>query len=144
MKHRSFTVVAVHLVLVREGQVLLLRRHNTGYEDGNFSLPAGHVEAGERALVAMVREAKEEACIDVTESMLAMAHVMHRMGNDHERVDFFFVAREWSGEPKIGEPDYCSELKWHPLSSLPADVIPYIRSALESIARNQVYSEFEW
>lgn len=144
MKNRSFTVVAVHLVLVRGGQTLLLRRQNTGYEDGNFSLPAGHVEADERVMTAMVREAKEEASIDVSEKSLKLAHVMHRKGNDHERVDFFFVTSEWSGEPKIGEPDYCSELRWASLKALPENVVPYIRSALESIARNQVYSEFGW
>ena len=53
--------VAVYLLLLREGQVLLLRRHNTGYEDGNYSVIAGHVEPGERITQALVREAAEEA-----------------------------------------------------------------------------------
>lgn len=43
--------VAVYLLLLRERQVLL-RRHNIGYEDGNYSVMAGHVDLGERVTQA--------------------------------------------------------------------------------------------
>jgi 8-oxo-dGTP pyrophosphatase MutT (NUDIX family) len=38
---------AVHLLLIKNDQILLLRRFNTGWQDGFYSLPAGHVDAGE-------------------------------------------------------------------------------------------------
>jgi 8-oxo-dGTP diphosphatase len=44
-------VAAVHIFLVRDGQVLLLRRFNTGYEDGNYSVVAGHLDGGEEVKV---------------------------------------------------------------------------------------------
>ena len=46
MAHPRFPV-AVHVFLLRDGAVLLLRRCNTGFEDGKLSVPAGHVEPGE-------------------------------------------------------------------------------------------------
>ena len=58
---RRFTVVsAVHLLMVERGRVLLSRRASTGFEDGRWSVPAGHLDGGETARAAAAREAHEE------------------------------------------------------------------------------------
>jgi len=115
-------ISAVHLILIKDGKVLLLRRFNTGYEDGNYSVPAGHIDQGERARTTMVREAKEETGIDISEDILEIIHVMHRMGDDQERIDFFMSAKEWTGEPRICEVDKCDELTWYELNKLPKNI----------------------
>ena len=58
-------ITAVHLILIENERVLLLRRYNTGYEDGNYSVPAGHVEEDEDVIKAMQREAFEEIGIKI-------------------------------------------------------------------------------
>ena len=58
-------------MLIREKdgtkEVLLALRKNTGYRDGEYELPGGHVEEGEDLMQAMVREAKEELLINIKE-----------------------------------------------------------------------------
>lgn len=135
---------ASYLVLLDGTKVLLSRRFNTGFEDGNYSLIAGHVDEGESFTQTMIREAEEEAGIIVTPEQVEVAHVMHRKNSDAVRVNVFFVARQWQGQPEIKEPDKCDDLSWFEMNGLPANVIPYIKQAVESIKNRVFYSEYGW
>jgi NADH pyrophosphatase NudC (nudix superfamily) len=66
-KTRHQNIVAAYLVLKKKNKVLLLKRHNTGYEDGNYSVIAGHVEPGESFRQTIIREAQENIidCVKV-------------------------------------------------------------------------------
>jgi 8-oxo-dGTP diphosphatase len=83
--------LAVHIFFIRGGTVLLLRRFNTGYEDGNYSVPAGHLEGDETVVQAAIREAREEIGVGLRPDEVAVVGTMHRKSGD-ERVDFFVVA----------------------------------------------------
>ncbi len=67
---------------------------------------------------------------------------MHRHCGDHERIDFFFVAKKWDGELTNMEPDKCDEIAWFSLDQLPENTIPYIQAALEHYRDGQFFSEF--
>lgn len=112
--------------------VLLLRRHNTGYADGHYYLPAGHVEENEEVKDAMIREAKEEIGVDLQKKDLELVHVMHRKAVGITYVDFIFKSKTWSGEIKIMEPEKCDELIWADLDNLPKKVIPFTRKLLKT------------
>jgi 8-oxo-dGTP diphosphatase len=140
---------AVHLILRRPGDVLLLRRFNTGYEDGNYSLPAGHLDGAETVTAATIREAAEEIGVVISPADLRVVHVMHRSADAFEsapaeRVDFFLAADRWRGAPGNLEPGKCDEVAWHSMSALPGNVIPYVHSALQCYQRGVSYSEFGW
>ena len=49
---------------------------------------ARHVDSDEDLKTAMIREAKEEAGIEITPNNINFASVMHRKSDD-ERIDFF-------------------------------------------------------
>jgi 8-oxo-dGTP diphosphatase len=134
---------AVHLFLIRDGHVLLLRRFNTGYEDGKYSVIAGHLNGDEEIKAAMIREAREEAGIEISPLDLEVVGVMHRKSND-ERIDFFLAATSWSGEITNREPDKCDQVAWFDMDELPENVIPYVRRALDNYRRGVWFDSFGW
>lgn len=119
----------VHIVLERAGTVLLMRRKNTGFFDGLYSLPGGHVEEGESLRAAAVREMREETGLDLSQAEWENLGVIHRR-SDSNRIDFFLRPRWWQGEPVINEPDKCDALTWARPSELTAETVGYIRAAL--------------
>lgn len=145
MAKKYFKLVsAVHLFLIKDNQILLSKRKNTGYEDGKYSVIAGHLNGNETVRKAAIREAKEEAGINVNVKDLVLAHVMHRKGNDFERIDWFFTVKRWKGTPTVMEKEKCSELSWYPLNKLPQNIIPYVKSAINNSIKKIIYSEFDW
>ena len=81
------------------------------FEDGNYSVPAGHLDGGETVRMAAQREALEEIGVHTTIKDILFAGVMHKIEDD-ERVEFFVHVKEWQGEPINAEPDKCDELRW--------------------------------
>lgn len=142
MTKRFPFLVAVHAFFIKDEQILLLKRANTGYMDGNFSVPAGHVDGGESIWKSMQREIKEEITVEVKKAHQPI-HVMHRISGNEERIDYFFLIKNWKGLTKIGEVDKCSELNWFKLWQLPDNIVPYIKFALEKVQEGVLFSEFE-
>lgn len=123
--------VTVHLFFFRENQVLLIRRFNTGFRDGEYSVPAGHLDGNETVISAAAREAEEEIGVRIEAVDTVFSSVMHRLEGD-ERVDFFVHIHKWQGEPFNAEPEKCDDLRWANVDQLPANTIPYIRRAIEN------------
>jgi 8-oxo-dGTP diphosphatase len=136
-------ILSVYIIPLRDGNTLLLRRQNTGYEDGKYGLVSGHADGGETAREGACREAYEESGLEIKPDDLVFSHLMHRHQDD-ERVDVFFKVNKWQGEPKNMEPDKCDDLSWFGLDNLPGNTIPYIRQALEKVQQSIPYSEFGW
>ena len=133
---------AVFLVLRYEDQVLLSQRKNTGHEDGNYGLVSGHIEGGETAEQALIREVREEANIDLSNSNLQIVHVMQRQFPDRTYFDVYIEADSYEGELKNMEPEKCSDLWWYAAEDLPSNTIPYIRQALQCIRDGEPFSNY--
>jgi 8-oxo-dGTP pyrophosphatase MutT (NUDIX family) len=140
MPQRFMVVPAAYVYLLRDGssgrEVLLQLREGTGFMDGHWAAAvAGHVERGESVYAAAAREALEEVGVRdlVLEPWCAMQRRRPTGDPVDERVDYFFTAVTWQGEPRILEPHKCADLRWFPLDALPDPVVPHERVVLESL-----------
>jgi 8-oxo-dGTP pyrophosphatase MutT (NUDIX family) len=138
-KHRLIT--DLHLILRDGTRVLFGLRRNTGFADGLYHLPAGHLEADETIIAGTLREAKEELGIEIAPADLELVHTMHHREG---RLALFFEVRGWSGEINNAEPDKCAALAWIAGDALPQNLVPYARAALERISAGQCVSTFGW
>lgn len=143
MVDRFKMIASGYVFFIRDGNVLLSKRKNTGYMDGWYSVPAGHIENNESLISGTIREIDEETGVHLTEKQIRLVHVMHRKEDDI-RMDFFFVADAWVGDPVNAEPEKCEDLQWFPIEQLPENTIPYIRIAIEHMQKKIFYSEVGW
>ncbi len=136
---QRFSVIPASYVVLRNGRKVLLQlRCNTGYMDDSWaSSAAGHIERGESAVTAALRETREELGITLTVGDLRPVCTMHRTQHHDdptsERADFFFVADRWRGTPRVAETDKAAALEWFALGDLPANVVPHERIVLEAL-----------
>lgn len=145
MKNRYRSIIDVHVILVREGNVLLALREGTGYCDGMWHLPSGHLEAGESIEQGAIREAEEEIGVRIDPEDLRFVHLMHhRNPGEEPRVGVFFEVTRWWGEPTIREPHKCGKLGWFPLDMLPDDLIAYPAAALRAYTAGRTFSLHGW
>ncbi len=150
MTERFALVPASYVYLLRDGaagtEVLLQQRGPVPYMPGHWAAAAaGHVEPGETAYDAARREALEE--LGITDLALEFALTMQRSQFGpavEERVDWFFTARAWSGEPRIVEPDKAAALGWFGLDALPDPMVPHEAHALAHLGSGVGYLTFGW
>ena len=147
MKNYFKLIPAAYIIFREDNKILLLKRANTGYFDGSYSLPAGHFDGGESAAAVAAREAKEEVGVDIKPNSLKLKHTLHRISDipiKNERIDLFFETSKWSGQIKNMELDKCSELKWVAIDELPDNMVPEVRQALDKIAVGETFSELNF
>jgi len=141
LKVRHTIIPEVYLVLSRNDDVLLIRRAHTGFEDGMYTLVAGHVDAGESFSEALVREAHEETGIVIQPHHLKVAHVMHRKYVHEERIGVSFSVTAWEHEPCVMEPHKHDDIRWFSVNHLPEHMSAYVKVALNNIHNGEFFSE---
>ena len=120
MSGRFSARIAVYVALLDGERIFLLRRANTGYRDGEWAMPAGHVESAETPAEAASRELLEEAGVRVAPENLECAHALYRLYGDGDAkayVDYLFLCRAWTGTPENAEPAKADACGWFVLDA---------------------------
>jgi 8-oxo-dGTP diphosphatase len=138
-------IVDVHLLLLRDGDLLLGRRANTGYGDGAYEPPSGRLAERETLVEAAVRVAAAQVGIEVDPARVSLAHVLHDVSGQG-RMAFFLTADGWTGDvgPTPGNSGTLSysDFGWFPLGKLPANMIDRARVAVRNYAAGARFSTY--
>ncbi|MGC2310294.1 MAG: NUDIX domain-containing protein [Candidatus Babeliaceae bacterium] len=132
-------------LFIKDNQVLLSFRQNTGFLDGCYTLPGGKVELGESLRAAMVREMHEELGVQISPDDISLAHILsfkNEIGT--ESVAVYFLIKKWQGELINKEPEKHAEIRWFPLDQLPENLSPRFHHGLTMIKKGILYSEYGW
>ena len=113
----SAPIPAVGVVCLRGDEVLLIRR-GTPPRQGEWSLPGGRIEPGERALEAALRELREETGVEaeITGLIDVVDGLFPEIGRHYVLIDY--AARWLSGGPAAG--DDAVEARFVPLDEIEA------------------------
>ncbi len=135
--------VDLHLVLLRDGCVLIGKRLNTEFGAGQYHVPAGHLEVDETIIDGIIREAREETGIELAADAIDLAYVMHFRG-ESDRLSLFFIADRWQGNINNCEPEKCAGWEWIPTDALPENTVPYARHAIIDLLAGRRLGLFGW
>lgn len=114
-------LVGIGAVVIKDDQVLLIKRGKPP-KAGQWSLPGGAQELGERVFEGARREVKEETGIDV--DVIGLIDVVDSITRtDQGDIEYHYtlvdVLCRWTGGTPKASAD-AADAAWHPLSGLDA------------------------
>jgi len=94
--------VAVGAVVLRDGKILLIKRRYPP-SPNLWSIPGGHIEAGEPVLTALFRELEEETSLKASKASLLAITEYIRLRKDYS-VKYHYVILDYLITDAEGEP----------------------------------------
>ena len=133
--HRPFQKqrVAAYAVIRRDDKVLLTRVSSRGYHSGQWSLPGGGVEHGERPADALVREVHEECgvtcevgpLLDVIDDHFSGIAPNGRFEDFHSVMVLFAAEVPDDAEPHLTEEDGTTDaVEWVAIEDIRSGAVP--------------------
>lgn len=141
MRKPEYYCAVFALIHNEKWEVLTIKRKNTGFMDGYFGLPAGHIEGKELPIVAMQREILEEVGLHVEFENLQLIHIAYRIQEDRMAIDFYFRVAHFHGTPRNAEPEKSEGISWIDWKN---EKKMQFRETLSNIDRGEFYSEVDF
>lgn len=132
------------IILNDRNQILMGRRNENEltadsemHEEGTWTLPGGNIEYGENFYEAGIREAKEETNLDICD--LEIICVQTDLNEYAHYVSVGMIAKKYSGEIKIMEPDEITTWKWFDLDKLPKKIFSASKKTIDCYLQKKFY-----
>jgi len=138
-------IVGTGAVIINQGKIVLIKRGNEPSK-GKWTIPGGLVELGESLEAAVIRETKEEVCLDVENPCLI--DVVDNVDLDeHGKVKYHYVIIDYLVHVKAGVIKAASdaaELRWVPFDevgdyNLTASFRLFFKNNREKLAKTDSY-----
>lgn len=134
------------IVLLKDGTVLLGKRHDDPVKassmlhgEGTWTLPGGKFDFGESFEQGAAREVAEETGIQIDSATLRLISVTNDRVPDAHFVTLGFLCEQFSGGPKVMEPDEITEWRWFPLDELPIPLFSSAAKILKNFREKKIY-----
>ena len=130
--------VGINVFLIKDGSLLLGLRKGV-FGDGTWGLVGGHLEPGEGMMEGAARELAEETGLKALK--LSFTNLVNDRSGAKHYIQVGFEVDEYSGEPKILEPDRCSELKFFALNNLTKNIFPPHQNQIKLFLEKNHFSD---
>jgi len=137
--------VGFGVLIQKEGKILLGRRHedpdkaDSVFRAANvWTMPGGKLDYGEDIITGAKREVKEETGLDINDEDLEVICINEDMNEHAHYITIGLVAKKFSGEPQVLEPDEITEWNFFAKDELPKNL--YFPS--EKILKNYKTNKF--
>lgn len=128
----DFPGVGCGLAVVKDGKLLLYRRMKAPEAD-HWSIVGGKVDHLELSRDGARREAEEESGLTIGAiDFLCISEQIIAADRQHW-VSLIYVTDDFSGEPKLTEPDKLSDIGWYALDSLPQPLSRFAEDAVAAL-----------
>jgi len=133
--------VGIGVMIQNENGQILLGLRKGSHGAGEWSFPGGHLEFGETIFETARREVKEETDLDVGElTVISLADEMRYIETDNKHHLAITVRAQYmGGEPKIMEPNKCSEWRWFDLDDQPSNLLEANQLTLINLKAGVIY-----
>lgn len=121
-------------VMVWQGDMLLLGKRKEKHAGQSWQFPGGHLEWGESVSECAVREAREEAGIEISDVQHAGFTGNILMLGGRQYITLFVSAQYSSGDAHVMEPDKCSCWRWFNYDELPSPLFSPITDFLQQVS----------
>lgn len=120
--------VGVGVLIIKDSKILFgLRKSKLG--EGTWSPTGGHLEFGEDVIECVRRETREEAGIELNK--IEFLTYTNDIYPDKHYVTLMFKCSDFTGEPKVMEPEKWQEWRWFGKDKLPEDIFLPIKNLLD-------------
>lgn len=138
--------VGVGIALIKDGKVLLGRRHEDPekadsllHGEGTWTVSGGELDFGEAIAGGACREALEEVEIKLDPAKLKLVSMGNERVAEAHFVTIGFVGEDFEGEPRVMEPDEITEWKWFDLPSLPTPMFFPTEKMIKNYLAGKIY-----